>query len=376
MSQTADVIIIGAGIAGASAAHWLAPHARVLLLERESQPGYHATGRSAALFMESYGPPQVRALTRASRAFLENPPAGFAEHPLLTPRGTLIVAAPGQEAELQAEWDTLHGQCPHLRRVSVEEALALLPVLRPEQVAGALHDADPCDIDVHALHQGYLRSLRQAGGTLVNHAEVTALTRTDDTWRVDTSAGTFEAPVVVNAAGAWADPIARLAGVRPLGLQPHRRSAFTFAPPPGAHIQAWPMAIGVAEDWYLKPDAAQLLGSPANADPVEPHDVQAEELDVAIGIDHIQRMTTLEIRRPSHTWAGLRTFAPDGEMVNGFDPEVPGFFWVAGQGGYGIQTSAAMGMAAAAQLLGQPLPDALLQQGVLAEKLSPARFQT
>ena len=243
-------------------------------------------------------------------------------------------------------------------------------------MAGALHDADPCDIDVHALHQGYLRSLRQAGGTLVNHAEVTALTRTDDTWRVDTSAGTFEAPVVVNAAGAWADPIARLAGVRPLGLQPHRRSAFTFAPPPGAHIQAWPMAIGVAEDWYLKPDAAQLLGSPANADPVEPHDVQAEELDVAIGIDHIQRMTTLEIRRPSHTWAGLRTFAPDGEMVNGFDPEVPGFFWVAGQGGYGIQTSAAMGMAAAAQLLGQPLPDALLQQGVLAEKLSPARFRT
>lgn len=376
MSQTADVIIIGAGIAGASAAHWLAPHARVLLLERESQPGYHATGRSAALFMESYGPPQVRALTRASRAFLENPPEGFAEHPLLTPRGTLIVAAPGQEAELQAEWDTLHGQCPHLRRVSVEEALALLPVLRPEQVAGALHDADPCDIDVHALHQGYLRSLRQAGGTLVNHAEVTALTRTGDTWRVDTSAGTFEAPVVVNAAGAWADPVARLAGVRPLGMQPHRRSAFTFAPPPGAPIQTWPMAIGVAEDWYLKPDAAQLLGSPANADPVEPHDVQAEELDVAIGIDHIQRMTTLEIRRPSHTWAGLRTFAPDGEMVNGCDPEVPGFFWVAGQGGYGIQTSAAMGMAAAAQLLGQPLPDALLQQGVLAEKLSPARFRT
>ena len=374
MTQTADIIIIGAGIAGAAAAHWLAPHARILMLERESQPGYHATGRSAALFMESYGPPQVRALTRASRAFFESPPPGFAAHPLLTPRGTLTVAAPGLETALQAEWDTLHAQCPRLRRITPAEALQLLPVLRPEQIAGALHDPDPADIDVHTLHQGYLRTLRQAGGTLLNTADVTALARQGDVWRLQTSAGACEAPIVVNAAGAWADVVAQRAGVAPLGLQPRRRSAFTFAPPAGVDIHAWPMAIGAEEDWYLKPDAGQLLGSPANADPVEPHDVQAEELDVAIGIDQIQRMTTLEIRRPSHTWAGLRTFAPDGELINGFDPAVPGFFWLAGQGGYGIQTSAAMGMAAAALVQGQSLPQALQDEQLSAALLSPARF--
>lgn len=375
MTHTADILIIGAGIAGASAACWLAPHVRVLLLERETQPGYHSTGRSAALFMESYGPPQVRALTRASRAFLGTPPDGFAQHRLLAPRGTLIVASPGQEAALQAEWESLKQHCTHLRPVTPVEAVQILPVLRPDMVAGALYDADPCDIDVHALHQGYLRSLRQAGSQCLSQAEVLSITRQGNVWRLQTTAGPCEAPVVVNAAGAWADLIAQMADARPLGLQPRRRSAFTFAPPAGATIQGWPMAIGVEEDWYLKPDAAQLLGSPANADPVAPHDVQAEELDIAIGIDRIQQMTTLAIRRPSHTWAGLRTFAPDGEMVNGFDPDVPGFFWLTGQGGYGIQTSPAMGMAAGALMLGQPLPEALLRQGVQAELLSPARFR-
>jgi glycine/D-amino acid oxidase-like deaminating enzyme len=229
----ADFLIIGGGIAGASVGYFLAPHGRVVLLERESQPGYHSTGRSAALFLESYGTPQVRALTRASRAFLATPPAGFAEHPLLGPRGCLLVAAPGQEQELQAHWDLLRAMTPHARRLSADEALELVPVLRRDRLVGAVLEPDASDMDVHAIHQGYLRGLRRAGGSVVCDAEVTALERVQDGWQVRTRAGNWRAPVVINAAGAWADVVAALAGVAPIGLQPKRRSAFTFTPPPG-----------------------------------------------------------------------------------------------------------------------------------------------
>ncbi|RJF96086.1 NAD(P)/FAD-dependent oxidoreductase [Noviherbaspirillum saxi] len=371
----ADYIIIGAGIAGASIAYWLAPHATVLLLEQESQPGYHSTGRSAALFMESYGPPQVRALTCASRAFLESPPPGFTEHRILSPRGAMMVATHGQ-ADLLDEHDAIvRSVSAHAQRLQADQACALVPVLRREQILGAVHEPDASDIDVHALHQGYLRGARAAGARLLCDAGVTAMEHTLGMWRVDAGAWQVEAPVVVNAAGAWCDVIAALAGVAPIGLVPMRRSAFTFAPPPGVDASRWPMFIGVDESYYVKPDAGMLLGSPANADPVHPHDVQAEELDIAMAIDRIQSISTLVIRRPQHVWAGLRSFVSDGSFAGGFDIGKPGFFWAAGQGGYGIQSSAAAGQLYAALLRGIDVPNQLAAFGVDATQLSPARLR-
>jgi len=372
----ADFLIIGGGIAGASVAYWLAPHGRVVLLEREAQPGYHSTGRSAALFMESYGTPQVRILTMASRAFLGSPPPGFCEHPLLTPRGAMIVAGPGQEAELEEHSRILRAVTPHARRLTVDETIAMVPVLRPEQVLGAVYEPDASDMDVHAIHQGYLRGMRQAGGTLVCDAEVSAMERTPAGWRVQAGGKVYEAPVVLNAAGAWVDAIAALAGAQPLGIEPRRRSAFIFAPPLGMNATGWPMAIGAEEDWYLKPDAGMLLGSPANADPVAPQDIQPEEMDIALAIHKLEEMTTLTIRRPTRAWAGLRSFVADGDLVGGFDDKLPGFFWVAAQGGYGIQTSAAMGETCAALARGLPVPEHPASFGLTAAMLSPARLRS
>jgi len=374
VAQT-DFLIIGGGIAGASIAYWLAPHGRVVLLERESQPGYHSTGRSAAMFIESYGTAQVRALTRASRAFLAAPPPGFSEHPLLTPRACLLVGAPGQEALLESHWELLHAMTPQARRLTREQAIDLVPALRRDCVIGAVLEPEAADMDVHAIHQGYLRGLRRAGGSVVCDAEATRIERAQAHWEVSTPQGVFRAPVLVNAAGAWADVVAQRAGVPPLGLQPKRRSAFTFAPPAGVDVRQWPCVISADESWYFKPDAGLLLGSPANADPVPPQDVQPEELDIALAIDRIAGMTTLEIRRPARTWAGLRSFVADGDLVGGFDPAAPGFFWVAAQGGYGIQTSPAMGEACAALARGLPLPRPMAECGLTEAMLGPARLR-
>lgn len=372
----ADFLVVGAGIAAASIGHWLAARGRVTLLEREDQPGYHSTGRSAALFMESYGTPQVRALTMASRAFLAQPPAGFAEHPILTPRGALMVAAPGQQALLDAQWQVMRSVTERAQRLDAAQARAMVPVLRPEQVLGAVYEPDASDIDVHALHQGYLKGLRRQGGQVVCNAEVSALRRSGGQWQVHAGDRTHVAPVVVNAAGAWCDEIARLAGAQPIGLVPKRRTAFVFKPPSGIDTAGWPMFIGVDESWYVKPDAGLLLGSPANADPVPPQDVQPEELDIALAVDRIERMTTLSVQRPLRRWAGLRSFVADGDLVGGFDADLPGFFWVAAQGGYGIQTSAAMGEACAALACGEPMPERIAAFGLSAAMLSPARLQT
>lgn len=373
MNAKADFLVIGAGIAGASVASFLGAHGRVVVLERESQPGYHSTGRSAAMFIEGYGSPQVRALTRASRAFFETPPAAFCDVPLLARRGALTIATREQLDALDAMYDELVPHAPDLARLDTVQALAMLPVLRPEAVAAALYDPAALDIDVAALHQAYLRTLRPAGGRLVCDAEARAIAYRDGGWVVATAAGDFSAPVLVNAAGAWCDEVAKLAGVAPLGLVPKRRAAFTFAPPEGIDIGYWPMVISVDESFYVKPDAGQLLGSPANADPVAPHDVQPEELDIAIGIDRIQQATTLSIRRPRHAWAGLRSFVADGDLVGGFDGGAPGFFWVAAQGGYGVQTSAAMGEACAALIRGLPIPPHIAAEGLAQASLSPVR---
>ena len=368
-----DYLILGAGIAGASIGHFLAPHGRCVMLERESQPGYHSTGRSAAQFIASYGPAQVRALSRASEPFFQNPPAGFAEAPLLTPRGLLTVAGPDEMHHLDEAWATLQQTSPRGVRMTAAEALAMVPALRPEKVTAALYEPDSFDMDVHAIHQGYLRGFRHAGGTLVCDAEVVAIERRGDLWQVRTAAGAeYAAPVLINAAGAWCDVIAGQAGVAPIALCPKRRTAFTFAPRAGLDTARWPLLLAADESFYMKPDAGALLASPVNEDATHPQDVQPEELDIALGLHALETWTTLT-PHPTHTWAGLRSFVADGELVGGFDAVAPGFFWCAAQGGYGIQTSAAMGEACAALARGLPLPAHISDCGLTADMLSPAR---
>ncbi len=373
-----DYVVIGAGIAGASIAYQLSVGGRdrVLALEREPQPGYHSTGRSAAMFIETYGTPTIRALTRASRAFYEHPPEGFTEHSLLTPRGVVYIAREGQQELLESVLRDLSQNAPATRRIRTHEALARVPVLRASGLCGAILEENAQDIDVHALHQGYLRGLRSCGGVLHTKAELAGAERVGDLWVLSVADGqTFRARAVVNAAGAWADVVAALCGVRTVGLVPRRRSAFTFAAPDGMDCTGWPAVVGIDESFYFKPDTARLLGSPANADPVPPHDVVPEELDIALGIHRIQEATTLVIRRPQHAWAGLRSFVRDGEFVLGWDDAHDRFFWLAAQGGYGIQTAAAAAELAAALLRGEPLPARLAQQGVDPAVLAPSRLR-
>lgn len=375
--QTHDVLIIGAGIAGASLAWRLARRGRrVLLLEREAQPGTHSTGRSAAMFMQSYGPPGVRALTRASRAFYLSPPPGFADAPLLTPRPALFVVTAAQAPAMEALAGALAASGTVLQRLNAAQLAQAAPALKPGVFDAALLDSDSWDMDVHALLHGFLRGARQAGAQLVLGAAPQAAQWADGAWQVVLSNGdTVRAAVVANAAGAWADEVAALFGAAPIGLQPRRRSAFTFRPPEGEDASAWPMVCDVDEQWYFKPDTGQLFGSPANADPVPPHDVQPEALDIALGIHRLQEVARFDIRRPSATWAGLRSFVLDGEIVIGFDGACPGFFWLAGQGGYGIQSAAGASELAASLIEGAPLPDTLAAHGVNPAALSPRRLR-
>jgi D-arginine dehydrogenase len=379
-SQPFDVVILGAGIAGASLAWRLAPHRRVLLVEREAQPGMHSTGRSAAMFMQSYGPPQVRALTRASRAFYMQPPAGFSDVPILRDRGVLYVAQPGQQDLLEAQFKALSATCPTLERYSKAQTLAAAPCLRPERVLAAIHEPDAMDIDVNALHQGFLRGFKARGAAtgceLRTGLDVQSVQHISGHWQLRFADGVcLDAHTVVNATGAWADHTAALLGARPIGLVPKRRSAFTFRAPVGVDASTWPLVAGLDDSYYFKPDAGQLLGSPGNADITHAHDVQPQELDIALGIHAIQEATTLQITRPTSTWAGLRSFVPDGELVIGFDTTAPHFFWLAGQGGYGIQSAAGASALADALIRKLPLlPEELLREGVKPAAMSPCRL--
>jgi D-arginine dehydrogenase len=374
---TCDWLVIGAGIAGASIAYRLAPYGRVVVLEREQRPGMHSTGRSAALYLESYGPPAVRSLTLASRDFLFSPPAGFADHPVLTPRGALTVGLSGHRVELDAHFEVVSGLSPLARRVDPPECRSMVPVLVDSVIGGVL-EPDAMDIDVDILLQGYLRGARRSGVRIECGVEAISIGRVGGSgsdWLVSDGQRSWRAPVLINAAGAWADVVASRAGVEPIGLQPKRRSAFLFPSPEGIDARRWPALVAADESFYIKPDAGSLLGSPANADPVDPHDVVAEEMDIAVAIDRIERWTSLRIRRPARVWAGLRSFVRDGGLVGGFDPSASGFFWLAAQGGYGIQSSAGMSEAAAALARGLPLPPALADRGVTAAELGPGRLR-
>ena len=371
---TADVIILGAGIAGASAAYELSTTHRVLLLERERQPGLHATGRSAAIFSEIYGNAVVRGLSRASRSFLFTPPQRFADAPLVSPRATLFVAPAEQVETLRAmrrDADVAAGTEP----MSVDEALGRVPILRRDRVAEALYEPGASDIDVNGLHQGFLRGFKARGGMLVCDVHLDAVDRKGKTWRVVAGDETYEAPIIVNATGAWADETAKLAGARPIGIEPKRRTVALIDPPAGVDSRAWPLTIDADETFYFKPDAGRILVTPADETPSAPCDAQPEELDIALAIDRFESMTTMSVRRVVHKWAGLRSFARDKTPVVGFDPHTDGFFWLAGQGGYGMQTSAAMARTAAALVRGEDVPADIRREGVTAAALSPGRLR-
>lgn len=370
-AETADVLIVGGGIAGASlGAELAADGVAVVVLEGEDVAGYHSTGRSAAQFIDSYGPPTMRKFSRASRPFLDAPPEDFSESGFLGPRGILWIA----DAEHVDTAETLLAEeSRFVTRSSVEHAVATVPILRPDGLAAVAAEPDARDIDVAGLHQAYLRKLRRHGGRLVTRARLDSAERTGGVWRVATAAGAFEAPVLVNAAGAWAGELARLAGVPEIALHPMRRSAAILPPPDGVAIDSWPLVADLGERFYFKPDAGRLFVSPAEEDPTEPGEAFVDDMALAEGLHRFEQAVTMPVTRVERSWAGLRTFANDRCTLVGFDSEADGFFWFAGQGGYGIQTAPAMAWTGAALAQGRDLPPAVTAEGLTPAEIDPRR---
>lgn len=362
-----DALVVGAGIAGASLAAHLAADRRVALIEAEDAAGYHSTGRSAAIWLQNYGPPDVRALTGLSRSFFEDPPPGFADAPLLNRRPVVFLAPPEQRDDLRL----MLAEGVGLREAGLDEVRALVPALRPEYAVAAAVEDDAFDVDVAALHGGFLRRVRAAGGALVLGGRTGRIERARGTWSVRAGAGEFTAPVLVDAAGAWGDEVARQAGVAPIGLVPKRRTAAVIAPRP-YDVAHWPMVNDVGHTWYVRPQArTRLMVSPADETQTHPHDVQPDELDVAVAIARMQQALDIEVRRVEHAWAGLRTFTPDGGLAIGWDGAAEGFFWCVGQGGYGIQTSPAAGRLAADVIAGRDPGEA----AAVLPRVAPRRFR-
>jgi D-arginine dehydrogenase len=372
--RTYDFAIIGAGIAGASAAYELQPQGQTLLIEREPLPGHHTTGRSAAFLVQSYGTRVVQLLTRAGREFLEQPPEHFSPYPLVAPRPVLWVARHDQRAQLMERAKRAVVSGSDLEEIDTRDAQALCPVLREKYVAMAVLDRRAHHIDVAGLLEAYLRGFRARGGDVVTRAGVTALEPTGGGWEIVCGHHHYAAAVVVNAAGAWAEEVGTLAGARPIGLTPLRRTAITFDPPPGTNIAEWPLVIDADEDFYLKPEGAHLLASPCDETPSPPCDAVPDDVSIALAAERVMRATTLEIRHLRRSWAGLRSFVSDRGPVIGPDPELPGFFWLAGQGGFGIMTSSSAARATASLIVDGGLPVEQKAIGLTPELLGPSRL--
>lgn len=372
--QHHDVAIVGGGIAGLSLAHFLAPHRSVVVLEREAAHGYHSSGRSAAEFTLRDNAPEVNALARVSHAFMSRPPQGFAAVPLLTARGSLWIGTAGKEAAVERARRKAADAGVAVERLTVEDAVARVPFLDPHHVTAAFFDPDYWDIDVDALLQGYARTARRAGAELATDAMLVAARREGDRWTIETSRGVRSAGIIVNAAGGWADTVATLCGVAPVGIVPHRRTAITVDLPAGIDVAALPEINEIDETYYFKPDAGRLLASPADETPCDPADVQPEEIDVAYAAHYVEEATTLVVGRIASSWAGMRSFSPDRLPVIGAAKDEAGFFWLAGQGGYGILTSPALGQLSASLITGAPLADGFVREGVDVAAFSPLRF--
>lgn len=365
------VVVIGGGIAGVSAGYHLAlAGCEVTLFEQEKTLAYHSTGRSAALYFGDYGATAIRPLTRASRRFFESPPEGLADVKFLERRGAMWIGRNDQVASLDREFAVAGASA---ERLSPANAMGLVPVLRPEQLGGAILVPDALDLDVASIHQSFVRGMRQTGGTIVTSAPITALTETRFGWQVTTPNQSMAAEVVVDAAGAWGDAVAALGGVSPVGLQPLRRTAFMV--PGDISYAGWPLVADVDNGFYFRPDGTQILCSLADETPTPPVDAKPVQLDVALAIERINAATTLDITTVRSAWAGLRSFVPDRAMVIGFDVDHPGFFWLVGQGGTGIQTAPAAGELTAALVTSGEAPPHQLAAGLDLAALSPTRFR-
>lgn len=374
--MTFDVVIIGGGIVGTSLACWLGASASVAVLEAEARLGHHATGRSAALFSGAYGSEFVWRLSRCARPFLEAPPEGFADGPLLKTRGALYIAAGDAVEGLSAFHAHASRLVPHLEFGDRAFVHSLVPALRAEFTQVGLLDRAASDIDVARLHDGYVRQARAVGAQIFTDVRVDTMVRAGGRWEVQAGSDRWTAPIVVNAAGAWADEVATAAGAAPVGLAALRRTMITTPAPDAYDIAAWPLVTNLEESFYFKPDAGRLMVSPGDETPVPPCDAAPEELDVAMAADRLQTLTDIPVRRILSRWAGLRTFARDRLPVLGFDDAAPGFFWLAGLGGYGVQTSPALGRLAAALIAGGPLPADIVEAGIDPAALSALRFRT
>lgn len=373
MNKEADIIVIGAGIAGTSAAAALVDSASIVVLDQEAQPGFHSTGRSAATWAPFYGPDVIQQLTAASKPTLSNPGKEMGGVSFTAPRGEMMLGRNGDEEEIDRH------KAFGMHALTMDEALEYVPLLK-DAVSHILYTDNMLSIDVDALHQAYIKKIKSCRSNIDCDQRVTSLEYSSDKWMVKTATAQYSAPIIINAAGAWADQIASMAGVKTVGLQPKRRSAALAPYADNANMAAWPMIFGAGECFYCTPFGNGMMISPADETNVEPHDAWPEDLDIATGIDMFQQFIDYEVQTLSHQWAGLRTFAPDGNPVVGFDSDVPGFFWLAGQGGYGIQTSPAMGALCSALISserGIDNPDVLLSENdvqVLTRALSPGRF--
>ena len=370
MTNKFDIIVVGAGIAGASVAAHLAETRRVLILEMEDRPGFHTTGRSAATFEPNYGPPPILAFTRASHAFFMNPPQGFADGALLMPRSSLFFEAEGQEAYTEKLLASGSG----LEELSEAQALKHFPILRMGYAKRTFLDPHTGDLDVDLLHRGYLKLFKARGGQLFNSAVAETILRAGKDWRVITPQGIFEAEILVNAAGAWGDVVAVKAGVKPVGLQPKRRSIGVIPVDDIPGVADFPLVTDMGETWYAKPQSGKMIVSSADATPVDPHDAYADDMAIAEGIERLMNATTIEVNHLDHSWGGLRTFAPDGSPVVGYDPHAEGFFWLVGQSGYGIQSAPALSRTAAAMVLGKKPPQDVMEAGLLLGDILPERL--
>lgn len=366
-----DVLVLGGGMAGAAIAAHLAARRRVALLEREPALAVHATGRSAAMWLPSYGGAAVRPLTLASRPFLIDPSDGFGG-PLLAPRAALHVARREQLDALGA----LAAEIPRLRPLNGGEARRRVPILRPEAAHAALLEPDAADIDVARLHAGFVAMARAGGTEILTALDDLRIGRAETFWEVSAAGQVWRAPILVNAAGAWADEVAVAAGLAPLGLVPLRRTVVLIDAPGSPDFDGWPVVKDVDERFYFRPFSGRLLVTPADETPSEPGDAQPDEFGVALAMSRFEKACDHAVTRVRHHWAGLRTFAADRAPVVGWSRAVPGFFWMAGLGGFGIQTAPALGRMAAAILLGNPMPAELGDHGVVARLYDPGRVIT
>jgi D-arginine dehydrogenase len=374
VARTCDFLVVGGGIAGASAAYALSAHGKVCLVEQESQLGYHSTARSAAVHSSAYGPATWQAITTASRSFLVDTPDGFSHAPLTKPLGALFLAKPEEEQELRQQAADLDRQGVGYSLITPAEASRLSPCVRMEPFSLALYEPDCVDLDASALLHGYLRAARSQGAEVISNAELKAAKRRSGIWRIDLARELIEARVLVNAAGAWVDLIAERAGLPRRGLRPLRRTVITFDPPAGHDVSRWPMTFDVAETWYFKPEGRQIMMSPTDLTPSEPVDAQPEQFDIAVAIDRIETVTTMKVGRLNSRWAGLRTFAPDHEAVIGADPVEPSFVWYAGQGGNGVMASPAGAAICAAAATGGSLPASVARLGLTSDMIAPGRL--